>query len=419
MAKFRGAIFGTQANFSGVTAGDFADLSDAIFGDWVDLSCATFGAGADFSGTTFGESTNLSCAIFGNKVNFSGATFRYRTDLSGAVFGSRADFARATFEGRAGFTARSIDDWKKERALAVEQVPIFRAWSQERKDAFVTLDPELLGAGAGPDAFSDISFADARFFRFADFARRKFSGRCDFTGAHFSAPPSFDKCEHPHRLDLYGAKISFAGLLLGIRTPGWTGKSDVANRLRRLRELAAATNNHDLERDLYIEERRAERGVLLAHALSAGWRSLLSAKLYSHCLWIGVMAVFALFADYGRSFVRPLIALALSVPLFWWGFAATVQPPSDKRGHFDDALTAFTIAGALPFVGTLTLEKEVKLTVLCGGRPLDRAHARRDEEICTPVPGPRFQLLALGQSIFSGLCIFFAGLALRNYFKLK
>jgi hypothetical protein len=38
---------------------------------------------------------------------------------------------------------------------------------------------------------------------------------------------------------------------------------------------------------------------------------------------------------------------------------------------------------------------------------------------CVPVPGRRFQLLALGQSIFSALCIFFIALALRNYFQLK
>jgi hypothetical protein len=31
--------------------------------------------------------------------------------------------------------------------------------------------------------------------------------------------------------------------------------------LRALRKIAEETKNHDLERDLYIEERKAERGV--------------------------------------------------------------------------------------------------------------------------------------------------------------
>jgi hypothetical protein len=54
-------------------------------------------------------------------------------------------------------------------------------------------------------------------------------------------------------------------------------------------------------------------------------------------------------------------------------------------------------------------------------RPADRCTARAGERSAglRPIPGRRFQLLALGQSIFSALCIFFAGLALRNYFKLR
>jgi hypothetical protein len=38
----------------------------------------------------------------------------------------------------------------------------------------------------------------------------------------------------------------------------WTTDSDVAVRLRALRKLADETKNHDLERDFYIEELKAE-----------------------------------------------------------------------------------------------------------------------------------------------------------------
>jgi hypothetical protein len=73
-----------------------------------------------------------------------------------------------------------------------------------------------------------------------------------------------------------------------------------------------------------------------------------------------------------------------------------------------------------PSHGALTLERDVKLTLLCGDRPIDAQHAQASgQPLCVPIPGRRFQLLALFQSIFSALCIFFAGLALRNYFKLR
>ena len=135
------------------------------------------------------------------------------------------------------------------------------------------------------------------------------------------------------------------------------------------------------------------------------------------------MDAYSLLSDYGRSFVRPLIALAISVTLFWWAYSAVLLPPTDpnKLADFRRATWAFAISNAVPFVGALTLERDVKLTLLCGDRPIDAQQSKQmnDAPICVPIPGRRFQLLALGQSIFSALCIFFAGLALRNYFKLR
>jgi hypothetical protein len=133
------------------------------------------------------------------------------------------------------------------------------------------------------------------------------------------------------------------------------------------------------------------------------------------------MAIYSILADYGRGFVRPLAALAISVPLFWWAYTATLIAPTDptKLDDFGRATWAFAISNAVPFVGALTLERDVKLTLLCRDQPIDAQHNPKNEPICVPIPGRRFQLLALGQSIFSALCIFFAGLALRNYFKLR
>jgi hypothetical protein len=189
-----------------------------------------------------------------------------------------------------------------------------------------------------------------------------------------------------------------------------------------MRKLAEDTKNHDLERDLYIEERKAERGVILAQHWRMGWGSFFRRNLYSHCLWIAAMMVYSLVADYGRKYVRPLVALALSVPLFWLAYSTVLIPPTDptKLADFRRATWAFAISNAVPFVGALTLERDVKLTLLCGDRPIDAQQAQASgQPLCVPIPGRRFQLLALGQSIFSTLCIFFAGLALRNYFKLR
>ena len=124
----------------------------------------------------------------------------------------------------------------------------------------------------------------------ADFSGRNLIGRLHFTRARFNQPPIFDRCKGTQRLDFYGARIGFAGkwprswipwwirrwLTPAISTRGWTALSDTALRLRALRTLAEDTKNHDLERDLYIEERKAERGILFAQYWREGWKGRLA-----------------------------------------------------------------------------------------------------------------------------------------------
>lgn len=455
--EFSGATFGDQANFSDTKVGDFSSFCGATFGYSVDLSGATFGERINLAGATFGFDSNFSGASFGKSAVFSDAMFWFGADLSdltfdseadfsGAIFGFSTNFSGTTFHGLVLFPARSIDDWKESRAQSIDAYASLQSWSPEKKKAFVTLDEVLRGTGAGPDTFLHVDFSNARFLGFADFSGRKFKDRCDLSSAQFYQPPSFDSGDRLDRLDFYGAKIHFAGhadlpiwlgwiarvfvfesLKFGFLTPGWTTDSNVANQLRRLRDLADRTKNHDLERDLYIEERKAERGIYFARYWRAGWKGKLHPHFLAHCSWIIALGIYWLLADYGRTFVRPLAALVVSVFLFWWAYSAVLITPSktntsdgiQRAVAFDNAVWAFAISNAVPFVGALTLERDVKLTLLCSDRPIDAQHAKNNEPVCVPIPGRRFQLLALGQSIFSALCIFFAGLALRNYFKLR
>jgi hypothetical protein len=192
---------------------------------------------------------------------------------------------------------------------------------------------------------------------------RKFFSHSGFTAARFYEPPTFDRCENTGRLNLYGARITFSGTLFGF-IPGWTTDSDVGIRLRLLRKLADETKNHDLERDLYIEERRAERGIRLARYFRVGrpgWP-----RLVAHCLWIAIMGIYWLLTDYGRSVIRPLIALVASIFVFNASYSVVLSPPpAMSETTFRNAVWAFTIANAVPFVGALSLEKELKDTILC------------------------------------------------------
>jgi Pentapeptide repeats (9 copies) len=452
-ANLRGATFGYGTNLSGATFGDFVALSSATFlsailkgatfgrranlsgvtfgGLHVRLDGATFGDDANLSGARFGGLTNLSDIKFGDASNLSGATFETLANFSGATFGNKANFSGATFRGSTNLSGATFG-WGLNFRGRVSKGTGGRSSPEEQVKEEKTL--------------GKLIFAGAQFKGVAYFTDRNFGAGCDFNGARFREPPEFDNCENTDRLDFYGARIQFGRSFLGSFLIPWTTRSDVALQLRRLRNLAEETNNHDLERDLYIEERKAERGIKLAQYWQEGsprrrhpwgwmWQPnqpkfyiqtfFFQPRFYTHCLDIVIMSIFWLLANYGRSVVRPLIALVLSVFVFQYAYIAALSVPSSAQSkEFGQAVQAFTIANAVPFVGALTLDKDVKGRLLCGGQSPDRSMAaqqQQDGTVCAPVPVPSgwFQALVVGQSIFSALCLFFIGLALRNFFKLK
>jgi Pentapeptide repeats (9 copies) len=455
-ASFVGATFGHEADLSGTTFKQGANLMGVTFGEGASFPGARFGGGAyliganfkhaaSFSGARFGVNADLSGATFGAYADFSGASFESRASFSGATFGTGASFSDATFFGDTDLTAKSIDELRERFKKIYDLQKLMESLERTLTDA-------------KPKAFTAVSFASARFNGTVDFSGRDFSERCDLTRARFGQPPKFDECEHKGNIDLNGAAIRFSGrfygrrtagwTISGRRTPGWTTDSDVARRLRVLRKLADETKNHDLERDLYIEERKAERGIKLAQlwatkkisnltyqsrafespvwfviwsVMRTDWRKVppVLIKLIDHWLWIAVMVGYWALSNYGRSFVRPLLALGLSILLFKCAYVMAVGTPSAMAAKdFEGAARAYAIANSLPFVGALTLEKDVKMILLCAGRQTQYTTVY-GPPICSPLPSPWFQLVTVVQSIFSAICLFFAGLALRNYFKLR
>jgi hypothetical protein len=223
-----------------------------------------------------------------------------------------------------------------------------------------------------------------------------------------------------YRINFTGARIRFA-------TPKpwlhWTEGSRIPIRLRALRKIAEETKNHDLERDLYIEERKAERGVYWRQqceelkAAPLMEKLVVFGRLAHHFFWIIVMGFYWALADYGRSFAWPTIWLCLSVPLFHCGYGKILAPLMQQTStvaaaaKYADAVRMVARANAVPLVGPLTIDVKVKEFLFC---------PRGINVDCpAPIPPDAYQWLVLGQNIFSIILVFFIGLALRNYFKIK
>jgi hypothetical protein len=248
------------------------------------------------------------------------------------------------------------------------------------------------------------------------------------------------------RIDLTGTHVGFARP--GTRWRHWTTDSVIPVRLRAFRKVAEDTKNHDLERDLYIEERKAERGVywrqlsgldgletklkeiseqkkhvwlewrLKRRARNARWLGLLAKPtqlmwLIAHCLWIGIMGIYWVLANYGRSFARPIGWLIASGFFFYWCYGGIFAPLAPNAcpiaDKYDHAVRMLALGNTVPFVGPLTIDSEIKKFLFC---PLNNCP--------NPIIPPEgYQLAVLSQNLLSIILVFFIGLALRNYFKIK
>ena len=179
--------------------------------------------------------------------------------------------------------------------------------------------------------------------------------------------------------------------------------AEVPVRLRALRKIAEETKNHDLERDLYIEERKAERGVYLRQLLEdlkkEGWNNWPrnAGRLITRPLWIVVMCIYWALADYGRSFVRPLAALIASVFFFDWRYTEILAPLMAKATDVDkykQALRMLALGNAVPFVGPLTIDTKIKEFLFCPARQLLMpAHPAGRLSIPGDLPKPLFDHL--------------------------
>jgi hypothetical protein len=125
------------------------------------------------------------------------------------------------------------------------------------------------------------------------------------------------------------------------------------------------------------------------------------------------MGLYWALSDYGRNFVLPVGWLALSVPFFYWRYTEILAQLVHQAGtanaeKYNHAVWMLALGNAVPFVGPLTIDSEIKKFLFCPGFGP-----------CLPLPPENFQWLVIGQNLVSIILVFFIGLALRNYFRIK
>ncbi|SMF82152.1 hypothetical protein SAMN06265365_14238 [Tistlia consotensis] len=140
-----------------------------------------------------------------------------------------------------------------------------------------------------------------------------------------------------------------------------------------------------------------------------------------HAPWPTKLAIAAYQAlsDVGRSVARPLgawaIALFVSFALHLGAFAWPSWPTSSLLTETTKLALASAVVVGSPIFDPLRLERiEHRLAIAAG-----RCPERSETGSCLlPIPFA-LQLLELLQAAFSALCLFLAGLGLRNWLRIR
>jgi len=407
--NFTGATFDTNATFAGAAFGGGADFTASIFNEMADFTGAAFGDDADFTSASFNYLTNFRVAAFGNEVRFMNVAFRDLATFAGAAFGSGVLFSQTLFNDDADFTGMSKEQW-------TATVRALFSWMDGT--AFVALvqrhDESWKRRGSGPDRFLSIWFPGARFYGEARFSDRSFEKSADFSGARFYYAPEFDWTGNFARFDFKSAEF-------GLARPGKlhrTAGTKLPSLLRAMRKAAEEARDHDFERDLFIAERKAELGINWHSGIEIlkkeGWKNWPRnvGRLIAHIIWNAVMGAYGALANYGRSVVWPFAWLIASGFFFYWRYTQVLAQLMAKAPDVEKyklAVRMLALGNTVPFVGPLTIDSKVKEFLFCPCRNCPDPM----------IPPEGYQWLVLGQNLFSITCVFFIGLALRNYFKIK
>jgi uncharacterized protein YjbI with pentapeptide repeats len=336
---FRHGAFLHSADFGGATFFD-ADFGGATFSSGADFYGATFSEGAHFSRATFSGVANFRSATFSRVAYFSDTTFSRATYFVGAAFLGKVDFHGATFSGAAFLNGATFSGGADFNGATFSGVANFGK---------AILDEWVIFTSFGETS----SFVNAEM-----------KGETSFEGAIFkNGPPKF-----------FGAKLHQGTVWRGITWPPTPKDKDEVgaciDAYACLKLEMDRLKKHEDELNFFVLELQSRR------VLAGPWRGF-------------PIAIYGIFSDYGRSYLRPLVSLfvvmAIGAVAFWYFDART----------FGEAL-GLSSANTLSVFGF-----------------------RRDFGLEIDTPLAQLKVLAAIQTILGTILLFLFGLGIRNRFRMK
>lgn len=239
-------------------------FSYAVFSDLAGFINAAFSGYTHFGNAVFSSRVYFRGAAFSDFANFYNAAFSDLTVFNNAVFSGRTVFNNAVFSGHAYF----------DEAVFVGNANFYGG----------------AGDGAAPsNIFRHIGFENTKFTKKADFTNRRFLDTTVFRNTFFGMAPEFHNAELHQDTDFTWAKFP---------------DTESEHAVRAYRTLKLAMGNvraREEEAMFYALEQES-----LRKRRDTSW-SVKTASL-----------IYKLTADYGRSFVRPLVGLLIVEFVFYY-----------------------------------------------------------------------------------------------------
>jgi hypothetical protein len=380
-SKFHGRLILQECGFEREVV--FEDCDISIFAMF---SRNLFYGGVSFHKCEVPEGLDFYKDYFGDESGFSESNVGGHTALDNAYFGWGFGVERCSF-GTLDFTYRKKEEEEDVAALQGEKYPL-----THKKIAAVQAKCRVRDGSFDVFVFEGNTFSET-----AVFSGRKFTEKTNFSNNVFSKPPVFFECEGLDAVSLSNIKCYINGYweLGGIRIskPAWTTNSEVVDNLRLLRKIAIQKHDHDLEQDIFILERLAQRGVQVRRNPLNALPTIIITGLY------GILSSF------GKSLIRPIFFLLVSFAIH---YSYNVSKVSGMfRLSFDEVVLQYTLGRSYPFIPFLHEASKNAARQLFGAG---------DDEVLLNFSDAA---VAAAFSSFNILLLFLMGLAIRNYFKIK
>lgn len=359
-----GGVEIVHTNWSGFKFPGAVHFNNATFPGGAHFGNAEFFALAWFAGSRFAKASSATFldAKFLDRADFSGCVFCGLAFFNNAQFGSGVSFNGACFEGFAHFYDAIFKD-------AVD-------FCRVRFDG---------NAGFGCTTFSsDARFLNTRFGSTAIFEEANFDGVTRFDGAEFAQPPDLRTTNVKHG-------PSFLDTIFGFHSA-----PEAHVLYRRLKKFAIDAHDHRSEMNLFALETKARRGHHLKWTRPRDWLELFLSHLYE------------IASDYGRSLLRPLIALALTFLVAAWQFAR-LAGQSSAPWRWTEPVWVAAFVNLLPFAGQSVIGRQLMEIGIC-----PQVNAVSDPYCLTRLYG-----VGAIEGMFAVAFLFLLVLGLRNLFRIK